>query len=173
MNIKCIVVGWLQENCYIITKNNDAIIVDPGDEFDKIETNLSNYNIKAVLITHYHDDHIGALDSVVNKYNVPIFDYKSVNKNVKIGDFDFEIIDTKGHTDDSVTFYFTKDKVMFTGDFLFKDSIGRYDFPNSSYEDMLKSIEKIKMYPLDVTIYPGHGEHSNLGYEVQNNIFLA
>ena len=171
MKIECIVVGDLQENCYIITKDNNTIIVDPGSEFEKIDKKIKNLN--AILITHYHDDHIGALKQLKEKYNVKIIDYKDVNEEFDINNFNFKVIDTKGHTNDSVSFYFKKEKIMFTGDFLFKETIGRTDFFNSNKQDMQRSINNIKKYKENIIIYPGHGEKTNLDYEKQNNIFLA
>ena len=73
---------------------------------------------------------------------------------------------------DSITYYFYEDKVMFTGDFLFKGTIGRYDFPESNVEEMIKSIKKIKQYNSNITIYPGHGEKTTLENELKNNPYL-
>ena len=165
MNVKTIKVGYLQTKCYIIEKDNEALIVDPGDEANKIIDNIGNLNVKAILVTHHHFDHIGGLEELKNKYIVDVIDYKKTNKRINIGDFSFEIIDTKGHTNDSITFYFKEDNIMFTGDFLFKESIGRTDFENSNYIDMLNSIKLIKTYNGNIKIYPGHGEFTCLDDE--------
>ena len=61
---------------------------------------------------------------------------------------------------------------MFSGDFIFKDSIGRWDLPGGNMNEMIKSIDKIKMYPKDIVIYPGHGEETTLGYEINNNPYF-
>lgn len=158
LKIERIVVGELQENCYIVTKENKSIIIDPGDELDKIIDKIRDKNIVGILITHHHFDHIGALSEIEK--------YLNIKANNDINYFDLEVIKTPGHTSDSVTFYFKEDKVMFTGDFLFERSIGRMDLPTGSYEDMKKSLEKIKEYPQDITIYPGHGNSSMLGKEI-------
>jgi len=171
MNIEKIEVGYLGTNCYIISKGNDCLIVDPGDEFDKIVSKVGNLNVVGIIITHYHFDHIGALDELKDKYLVPIFDYNLEEKEYKIKDFKFDIIFTKGHHNTCITIYFKDEKVMFTGDFLFKESIGRTDLGGNEI-DMNNSLNKIKNYPKDITIYPGHGLSSNLGYEFINNIFL-
>ena len=73
---------------------------------------------------------------------------------------------------DSITFYFRNDKIMFTGDFLFKETIGRFDLVGSDYNKMLDSIFKIKKYDDDIVIYPGHGNSSILGYEKKNNPYF-
>ena len=157
MEIKKIVVGYLQENCYILEKNKNAIIVDPGDEVLKIERELKNINVVGILLTHNHFDHTGALSYFENKYHL--------KHNDKIKLFNYEIIETPGHSKDSLTFYFPEEKVMLTGDFLFQGTIGRMDLPGGSITDMKNSLEKISEYPDNIVIYPGHGEKSILGVE--------
>jgi glyoxylase-like metal-dependent hydrolase (beta-lactamase superfamily II) len=90
----------------------------------------------------------------------------------KIGCFSFNVIYTPGHKEDLITIYFKKDKAMFCGDFIFKDSIGRWDLDGGNIKDMFKSIDKIKRYDRDITIYPGHGEKTTLGYEMDNNMYF-
>lgn len=162
MNIKRVVVGSLEENCYIVEKNNKCIIIDPGDEADKIISNIT-CEVVGILITHYHFDHIGALDELKEKYNL-------VENNYNIDGFDFEVIDTPGHTSDSKTYYFKDNNIMFVGDFLFKDGIGRMDLPTGSVNDMKKSLDKIFTYPSNTIIYPGHGGKSTLGEELFNRL---
>lgn len=170
MNIICIVNGDLEENCYIIHNKKHALIIDPGSESDKIFKVIDDLKlkVKGILITHYHFDHVLCLDEVINKYKVDVIDYK--NKVDDIDDFHFEIIENFGHTMDSVSFYFRKEKVMFTGDFVFKDSIGKYDYFNERI--MYKSLKEFCKLDDDIVIYPGHGESSTVGYEKENNYFL-
>ena len=164
MNIKTVVVGPLQENCYILEKNNKCIIIDPGDETDKIISNV-NKDVVGILITHYHFDHIGALEDLKLKYNIK-------ENNFNIDGFDFEVIHTPGHTSDSKTYYFKDDNIMFVGDFLFKNGIGRMDLPTGNVSDMKNSLNLIFNYPLDTIIYPGHGDKSTLKDEYNNRLFL-
>lgn len=186
MKIEKLVVGSYQENCYFLIKNNNLIIVDPGDEFKRIDEKIinDNLNLVAILITHAHFDHIGALEELTKKYNVPVY-YNNVNNEINyekiinvqeerynIGSFSFEVIFTSGHRNDLVTYYFYDDNIMFTGDFLFKLSIGRTDLEYASYDEMLKSINKIKKYNDNIVIYPGHGDKTILGFEKENNMFL-
>lgn len=168
MKITAIPLGYLRANCYILEKNGKIIIIDPGDEYEKIYPHTKDKEIIKILITHYHPDHIGAL-----KY----FDENLILKNPKpktytFEPFSFEVIETKGHTKDSVTYYFKNEKTMFTGDFLFKENIGRTDMPTGSVIDMQKSIKLIKTYPDDIKIYPGHGEPTTLKREKSNNYFF-
>lgn len=173
MNISKIIVGDLQCNCYLIEKDNNCLIIDPGAEYDKIKTNLEGKNLIGILLTHSHYDHIGCVNNLINDYNIPVYDNSNLKEGINhISTFTFEVIKTYGHTMDSLTYYFEGDKVMFTGDFLFYQTIGRCDFPESNIEAMTNSIKKIKKYPDDITIYPGHDIETNLGYEKQNNIFL-
>lgn len=90
----------------------------------------------------------------------------------KIDNFSFEVIYTPGHKEDAITIYFREEKVMFCGDFIFKDSIGRCDLPGGNIVDMKKSIDVIKKYDWDITIYPGHGNKTSLGYEINNNVYF-
>jgi len=171
MQIEVLELGMLQTNCYILKKNNKCIVIDPGDEFNKIDEHL--INPVAVLITHHHFDHTGALDELIYKYNLPIYNHKNLSeKTHEFDEFKFDVIHTPGHSEDSITYYFKDEEIMFTGDFLFKRTIGRTDLETSDVLAMTNSIEKIKNFPDDIKIYPGHGDNSNLGYEKVYNDFL-
>lgn len=157
IRIKRIIVGELEANCYLIIKGNKAVMIDPGDEPKKIEEALSGLNLVGILLTHSHFDHVGALAYFENKYHL---------KHNEPNDLlEYKTILTPGHSKDSRTFYFPEIKTMFTGDFLFKGTIGRMDLPGGSIEEMLESLNKISKYPEDIAIYPGHGEKSTLGKE--------
>ena len=177
MRIETIQVGNLETNCYLIIKNKDCIIVDPGNEFQKIHNLIQSLELTpiAIFITHYHFDHIGALTECKNKYNIKLYDYMDYegdNKVYKIKDFEFNIISTKGHKEDSVSYYFPNEKKMFVGDFIFKNTVGRCDLPGGDFNIMLENIKKIKTYPLDITIYPGHGIITDLKTEIENNKYF-
>ena len=173
MKIERVVTGYLQENCYILTKDDNCLVIDPGDDYHLIKEKIDNKKVLAVLLTHNHFDHIGAVDDVKKEYNAEVYSYSNLKEgNNNINDFSFETIYTPGHTSDSICFYFYKEKLMFTGDFLFKESIGRWDLETGNYSDMKNSINKIKKYSDDIIIYPGHGEESTLFYEKNNNQYL-
>ena len=157
MDIKRIVVGDLEENCYILTKGNKCLVIDPGDEFSKINKELEGKEVIGCLVTHFHPDHIGALEDLVSTYDIEI--NKDFSK-----DFDYEVIETPGHTFDSRVFYFKEINTMFTGDFIFYHSIGRTDLGGND-KDMKESLELIKKYPDETILYPGHGESTTLGEE--------
>ncbi len=173
MKVEILKVGYLQTNCYILTIENNILIIDPGDEYSKIKNKIKDKNLLGVLVTHRHFDHIGALKDIVNDYKVNVYDINNLKEEeYQVGKFKFKVIYTKGHTDDSITFYFYKDNFMFCGDFIFKDSIGRCDFENSSVIDMKNSINKIKTYSNNIIIYPGHGDKTTLKYEKENNFYF-
>ncbi len=163
MEIYIIKVGYLKTNCYIVSKDKNAIIIDPGDEGDKIIAFVEEkkLNIIGIYVTHTHFDHIMALRTVENKFKIKCNDF---NNNVG----KMEVINTPGHHYNSLTFYYPEEKIMFTGDFLFVGTIGRTDLDESDNEVMKKSLELIKKYPDDITIYPGHGKYGNLGLEKNN-----
>ena len=163
MNIQTIVVGPLQTNCYLLILEDKCLIIDPGDDFIKIKKEIGNKKVVGCLVTHYHPDHIGALEEVISYYDI------EVNK-PKYDIFEYEIIETPGHTFDSKTFYFKKINAMFTGDFIFKNSIGRTDLGGND-NDMKKSLEDFKKYDNNIVIFPGHGPSTILGEE-KNRFYL-
>ena len=163
----------LECNCYLLDINNKIIVIDPGDESDKIIEMIGNRDVVGIIITHYHFDHIGALEDIVSKYKVNVYDRKNMKEGVfKLDNFIFDVIYTPGHKEDCISIYFENEKVMFCGDFIFNDSIGRVDLPGGNINDMIDSLNKIKKYDRDIVIYPGHGNKTILGYEMDNNIYF-
>lgn len=172
MKITKLIVGDLAENCYILEKEKQILIIDPGSDFSTIKNKILDKQVLGVLVTHSHFDHIGALEEVLSTYHCPLYQKKNLQKKqYQIGPFQFSIIDTKGHSDDSVTYYFENENCMFVGDFLFAGTIGRCDLETGNIEEMKKSLMKIKKYP-NVDIYPGHGDSTTLNHELKNNIYL-
>ena len=168
MKIEIVNVSSYVTNCYILTRNNDVLVIDPGGDYDKIKPFLEGKNILGAVITHGHDDHNAEAFNFSNIYD---FNNLKEGKNI-VGSFEFDVIYTPGHTFDSITIYFRNDKLMFTGDFLFKGTVGRMDLPTGGLKDMKNSLIKISKYP-NVKIYPGHGELTTLDYEKENNIYFS
>lgn len=170
MNLKTLIVGELKTNCYIIEKGNSCIIIDPGAQADLIMQNVNpNKKLVGIFVTHSHDDHIGAIRDILAKNTVPIYSIANLKEGLnKIENFDINIIYNPGHKDDCITLYFEQEKVMFCGDFIFKDGIGRIDMEDASPLDMKLSIDKILQYPDDIVLCPGHGPMTKMGDERAN-----
>jgi glyoxylase-like metal-dependent hydrolase (beta-lactamase superfamily II) len=93
--------------------------------------------------------------------------------NIKINDFDIQVFDTPGHADGSLCFYFPNESIIFTGDVLFNESVGRTDFITGDWDKLVNSI-KTKLYNLPdvVKVYPGHGDTTSIGHEKAKNPFV-
>lgn len=205
MILETVCVGQMQVNCYILaTKSGSAcIIIDPGDEENKIRRVLEKHRLKPRLIinTHAHIDHIGCDD----KFDVPTYIHQedlallkdpqlnlsnfltssySIKSNIKtlkdkeiieLDGIQLEVIHTPGHTPGGICLLMKKpdNKILFTGDSLFCQGIGRTDFPSADEGLLIKSIkDKLLKLADDVVIYPGHGASSTIGEERRNNPFL-
>ena len=142
MDIKRIILSYLDANCYILSYGKKCLIIDPGWDKDIIIKEVGNKKVLGILVTHYHPDHVGALEDIKNVYDAPVFNYKS------------------------------EEKIMFTGDFLFKGTIGRTDLPTGDNTKMYNSLKMIKEYDDRITLFPGHGDDTTIKYEKENNIFL-
>lgn len=199
-------VGVLRTNCYIIHKKDskDAIIVDPGNLANHIIEFVEekDLNLKGIFITHGHFDHIGAVNSLKEKYRLDVYigeDDKELISDleqncanmfhrdcivvadeilkdgqiVSIAGLTFKVINTPGHTKGSVCFYFEDEKVLLSGDTLFRDGMGRTDFPSGSASKIIHSIkERLFVLDDDVLVLTGHGESTTIGYERENNIYV-
>ena len=173
MKVESIVVGELQENCYLIGKDDKYLLVDPGEDTNKILDFIKDKDIIGILVTHGHHDHIGALSYLIDHFHYSVYDRFCLSEGiVKIGPFNIEIIYTPGHKEDCVTYYFREEKYMFTGDFLFKGTVGRCDLDGGNWRDMVRSIQKIRAYDDDIEVFPGHGESTILGKEKRYNPYF-
>lgn len=94
--------------------------------------------------------------------------YLNIKKSLKISNFQFQIVSSPGHTPGSICYYFKKEKIIFTGDTLFKEAIGRYDFSYSNRRKLKESLLKLIELPKETIIYPGHGEEITIENEYDN-----
>jgi glyoxylase-like metal-dependent hydrolase (beta-lactamase superfamily II) len=186
MEIKIQPMGAYQTNCYIITIDGKDIIIDPG--VGATEWVLNNIqNPIAILNTHGHFDHVWSNKELQTKLKIPLYIPKddafmlendTFNQGLPHskadilvnGDEEFNINGIKikyrhfaGHTPGNSIIEI--DDIWLSGDFLFDGSIGRWDFPYSSGEDMIKSLEKAMKIERDFTLYPGHGISTTLKKE--------
>ena len=174
------VISCLQDNySYLIIDeiNNTACVVDPSEAkpiIDFIEK--ENINLKYILNTHHHFDHVGGNKDLKKKYNSVVIGYKDDSNRIpeidillednqiwKAENFEAKIMHIPGHTTGHICFHFSKEKLLFTGDTLF--SLGCGKLFEGTYEDMFKSLGKIKKLPQDTKIYCGHE------YTLQNSKF--
>lgn len=171
MILERIPVGSYMANCYVFgdSKTKEVIIIDPGDEKHKIFDAIENggYAVKGVAFTHSHFDHIGALDPVKEKYNVPVI---REGYTFEVGNITMEIIKTPGHSDDGLCF--CGKGIAFTGDTLFHMSIGRTDLPTGNFEQLEESVKKLYTLPEETIVYPGHGIRTTIAHEKKNNPYV-
>ena len=183
-------VGALQTNCYIVHNidTKECIIVDPGDEAEKICRYLTRKELKlqAIFLTHGHFDHIGAVSELKDKYSVPVYAAAEEKDVLQTDSLNMSsLIDRKmslsadywvedGQKISCLCYYFPKAGFLFSGDTLFQESTGRTDFPTGSMSRIIRSIrEKLFVLPEAVQVYPGHGPKTSIENEKMFNPFAA
>jgi len=204
MKIETFVVGQLQNNCYVIYDENtrEALVVDPGDEPDRIQDFMkeTNLTVKYIVCTHAHFDHIGALMEikesteagiVIHRDDLPI--YSSAQQHAAMWGFQIdplpepEVFVTEG---DVLTLGRLKFQVMhtpghspggiclfgegilITGDTVFAGSVGRTDLPGGNIRELKKSFARLMDLPPSTQILPGHGPSSTIQREQAMNFFI-
>ena len=160
------------------------------------------YEPKAIFLTHGHFDHIMGIDKWIKEFNVPVYahmDEKDVLTDAKmnlscmlgvsytfnqieelqdgdvleIAGFSFEVIHTPGHTKGGCCYYEEAEEVLFSGDTLFRQSVGRSDFPTGDMSTLVRSIkEKIFVLPDEIMVYPGHNDYTCIADEKRKNPFV-
>lgn len=197
--IRSVTVSECYTNCYICMNKDtkEGFIVDPGDDELKISVNVSRLEMipKAILLTHGHFDHIGAVNQLKERYNIPVIvgakeekiltdsrmnlssmfgepvkvngdKFLEDGENFQVAGFDIQYVLTPGHTPGSGCFYIEEEQVLFSGDTLFQASRGRTDFPGGSESDIIKSIKnKLLVLPGETEVYPGHMNITNIDSE--------
>jgi hydroxyacylglutathione hydrolase len=174
------IISCLQDNySYLIIDetNNDACVIDPSEAKPIISfVEKKNINLRYILNTHHHFDHIGGNEELKKKYNSIVVGYKDDAERIpeinvlvkdnqiwKADNFEAKIIHIPGHTTGHISFYFFNEKLIFTGDTLF--SLGCGKIFEGTYQEMFTSLNKIKNLPEDTKIYCGHE------YTLQNSKF--
>jgi hydroxyacylglutathione hydrolase len=201
LSIRYITVGTWNENAYIIEYKGHSILIDPGDNFKKLENFFLQNKTKhiAILNTHGHFDHIGAVQDFKEKYNIPFYIHSKEKRNVYQANLlrkfagDSQVLKTPGidiFFDDITSFHlldkeikihhtpghsagsvcFEIDNMLISGDIFFKDQIGRTDLPGGNKALLIESVKFILTNFMNYHIYPGHGSPFILDEEVVKRI---
>jgi len=171
-----LVVGYLEANCYVIFDQNskDAVIIDPGDEAEKIILEIVKNKLKpyAILNTHNHFDHTGANNEIKQKLNIKIYRPEKDEEIKKFGSLsELKFLLTPGHTRDGLCILV--EGHLFSGDTLFASSVGRTDLAGGDFNQLTNSIKtKILALPEDTIVHPGHGPDTTIEAEKKSNPFL-
>lgn len=199
-----IVVYPFEENAYILydESSKDAAVIDPGGSVREIENFLDkkSLELKYILLTHGHVDHISGVDELLKKHDVPTvissnekkllqdstlnltsrygLNSPKINNLQEVKDGDaitlgneiLKFIETPGHTRGSMCIF--TDNKLFSGDTLFQGSIGRTDLPTGSFDMMNTSLKKLSKLDDTIEVYPGHGEPTTIGIEKRTNPFM-
>ncbi len=202
MKIITLPVGELGTNCYIVTdENGAAAVIDPGADADAIRRVLNEEHVRTggILLTHAHFDHIGAVSALSDvgpifchtldaaalqdgRLNLsaffgcpvpPVANAVCVEDGGEIafGDLTFTVLHTPGHTVGSCCYQCGD--VLFAGDTLFCESIGRTDFPGGNFTDMRASLSRLAALDGNIRVYPGHGEPTTITHEQTYNPYIA
>ena len=204
MDVRCFTVGPLQENCWIVRREDSdrALVVDPGDEAERLIAAIDGLTVEAILLTHTHFDHVGAVAPLARhtgapvhcpKLEVPIlqdinaylfpgygpFESWDPEETVEGGErlslagFDIDVLFTPGHSPGHVCYSIADEQVLLDGDVLFRGSVGRFDLPGGNGEVLLESIAMLlNTLPDETRVLPGHMGATTLGDERASNPFL-
>ena len=206
LKIGRLMLGICQTNCYFVYKEGtkDVIFFDPADKGDYIYETLKEkgLQVKGILLTHGHFDHIWGTNKLRELSGAPIYAYEEEKnlcedavtnvsdqvgrpytvipdrylkdgEEITIADITCRLIATPGHTAGSCCYYFESDKILISGDTLFQESVGRTDLPTGSMSTLVRSVkEKLLPLPESVKVYPGHGDSTTIGHEKKYNAFI-
>lgn len=193
ITVKRLPVGLLQVNCYLVIAGKEALIVDPGDEPQKLIEAVEGQQLlpRGILLTHAHVDHIRGVSDVAARFGLTVWChaadralYASPSNALlpwlpaaedlpgicdtlpELSGAPYTVLHTPGHTPGSSCFYFPEDELVLTGDTLFKGTHGRTDFPGGCEQDIHDSI-RLKLFTLPETtvVFPGHQEQTTIGDE--------
>lgn len=207
LEVSQLTVGPIAENCFILRKEgaDKALVVDPGEEPERIlaEIEQTGAAVEAILITHCHFDHVGAVAPLARATGAPVYvpeievpvladitsftmpgfgPYESYEadeivkggEELKLAGLTLDVLFTPGHSPGHVTYAVRDEGALFSGDVLFQGSVGRVDLPGGDGPTLLRSIRSLlDAHPAETAVYPGHMGATTLGAERATNPFLA
>ncbi len=199
MEINSLVLGPLGTNCYLVSGEKGAVVIDPGFKSDEVKSFLEKHSDKErmIILTHAHFDHIGAAPELQEELDIKIaigekdnpaladgninmsiafnFDIKPFSADIllkdgeilNVGDLCFKIIETPGHTVGGISLL--SGDVLFSGDTLFYESVGRTDLPGGDFNTLLMSLERLFELDENTKVYSGHGVPTTINHEKNHN----
>jgi hydroxyacylglutathione hydrolase len=207
MDVRTFTVGQIAENCFVFRRDDvdRGLIVDPGDEPERIlgAVEQLGVGIDAILLTHTHFDHVGAVAPVAKATGAPVYcpeievpvlanimsftpppfgpfesyeadEMVSGGECLELAGMEIAVIFTPGHSPGHVTYSVPDEGALFSGDVLFQGSIGRTDLPGGDGPTLMESIRGlVEGFPEDTTVFPGHMGITTLGAERATNPFLT
>lgn len=204
LEVRSVPVGPFQANCFLVRTGSDSVVIDPGAEPDRLIALLGAWETvpHAILLTHAHVDHVGAVAGLVRRFDAPVYLHASDlplyerasdhgamfgvsveappppdrwlehGQRLTFGSIAFEVRHAPGHSPGGVVL--VGDGAAFVGDCIFAGSIGRTDLPGGDTETLLGSIrEQILTLPPETTLYSGHGPDTTVAAEAESNPFVG
>ncbi|MGH2987265.1 MAG: MBL fold metallo-hydrolase [Solirubrobacterales bacterium] len=207
MDVRMLTVGPVAENCFVVRGDGAerGLIVDPGEEPERILRLVDELGIgiDAILLTHTHFDHIGAVAPVASATGAPVYcpeievpvladimswvppgfgPFESYDadhalaggERLELAGFEIDVLQTPGHSPGHVTYSIPAEAALFSGDVLFQGSVGRVDLPGGDGPTLMATLRKLaEGFGEETTVYPGHMGITTLGAERATNPFLA
>lgn len=202
VEVRTLAVGPLAVNCYLVWDGaaRRAVVIDPGDEAEAIVDALAGAGLEAaaVLLTHAHVDHLRGVAGVAARWGAPVYVHRAdralyrsplnalqpwlpaaeglpepVTELPDCGGLEVVVLHTPGHTPGGVCFHLPKQRLVFSGDTLFRGGVGRTDLPGGNLEDLERSVRTV-LYrlPPETRVLPGHGDPTTIGEERSSNPFV-
>lgn len=207
LEVRSLTVGPIAENCFVVRKegSDKALVVDPGEEPERIlaEIEQTGAAVEAILITHCHFDHVGAVAPLARVTGAPVYvpevevpvladitsftmpgfgPYESYEadealrggETLELAGLTLDVLFTPGHSPGHVTYSVRDEEALFSGDVLFQGSVGRVDLPGGDGPTLLRSIRSLlDGHSAETVVHPGHMGITTLGAERATNPFLA
>lgn len=204
MEYRKFILGELETNCYLVWSGKTVGVIDPGGSVDAVIRFCDQHELQPqwIINTHGHGDHIAGNAALQQRYGVPILIHAAdrsmllsarVNlsefyssgvvspdaaqtledgEEVTLGEEKLKVLATPGHTPGGISLYTTG--LLFSGDSLFRESVGRSDFPGGNHRLLIEGIsDRLLVLPPDTVVLPGHGEATTIGHESRYNPFLG